>query len=102
MQKTKEMMHRHMLFQAAVLLALVAECGGGGVAGGPPPPTPRVLFSDIDGTLVHYKDFVQHGVEVIQEDAKNGIGVLRKSNGEIRTCRLVPSSTMGYGYISFR
>jgi hypothetical protein len=82
-------------------MTLVVACGGG-LAEPTLSSMPGVLFSDIDGTIVHYKEFVQHGVTVIQENTRDGVGIVRDSAGEIRTCRLVPSSTMGYGYISFR
>lgn len=65
---------------------------------------PSALFTDIDGTIVHYRQgFLKHGVTVLREDSAAGVGVLRDNNTkQIRTCRLVPSSTMGSGYISFK
>ena len=64
--------------------------------------TPRALFSDLDGTLLHYpKHFTKHNVEVLAEDETGHVGLVRR-DGQMRTCRLFPSSTMGQGYMSFR
>jgi hypothetical protein len=64
------------------------------------------VFSDIDGTLVHYpggrSGFAKSGVEVVEEDDERMRSVLKGTNGELRECKMCPSSTMGNGHISLR
>ncbi|KAG8470245.1 hypothetical protein KFE25_008666 [Diacronema lutheri] len=69
----------------------------------------RVVFSDLDGTLVHFEPwFAKHGVRVVDresaadgESARDGFrAVVESGAGERRACRVLPPSTMGPGYVS--
>lgn len=65
----------------------------------------RAIFSDLDGTLVHFEQwFAKHGVRVI--DAASGAdstrGVVENDTGERRECRVLPKATMGPGFVSDR
>lgn len=62
---------------------------------------PKVLFSDIDGTLVHYADEIT-AYGSIEPTEGDGEAVVKYKTGEIRTLRMLPSSTAGMGYISCR
>jgi 3-deoxy-D-manno-octulosonate 8-phosphate phosphatase KdsC-like HAD superfamily phosphatase len=65
----------------------------------------RAIFSDLDGTLVHFPQwFGKHGVIVL---ADGGGGdptraVVESATGERRECRVLPESTMGPGFVSDR
>jgi hypothetical protein len=61
----------------------------------------KVLFSDLDGTLVHYpKDFGDYA-SVILEDESVGTATIRYNvSGEQRTCLILTSMTGGKAYIS--
>ena len=64
---------------------------------------PRAVFSDLDGTLLHYsKHFIEHGVTVTKEDSVGHIGIVKDQSGEVRLCRLFRSSTLGNGFMSYR
>uniref|UniRef100_A0A7S3BYA0 Trehalose-phosphatase n=1 Tax=Haptolina ericina TaxID=156174 RepID=A0A7S3BYA0_9EUKA len=63
----------------------------------------RAIFSDLDGTLVHFaKWFEEHGTRIVSTDAERGTAVVESPSGERRDCRLLPSSTMGPGLVSER
>jgi len=69
----------------------------------PPPPPLRAIFSDIDGTLVHYaKDFERHGVKLLSSNEQTLTAIVEGPNGDIRKCHLLPSSTMGPACVSER
>mmetsp|Transcript_37547 Transcript_37547/g.62167 ORF Transcript_37547/g.62167 Transcript_37547/m.62167 type:complete len:335 (-) Transcript_37547:308-1312(-) len=69
----------------------------------PSPPSIRAIFSDLDGTLVHFPVwFEQHGVQVISRDPEQSRIVVRSSRGEERACRLLPATTMYDGIVSER
>lgn len=91
-----------------LLLALVELVDGGGRRywSGREVSGQRVVFSDIDGTIVHYKGgshgFANAGIEVVEEDTHKMRSVLKRPKGDTRECILVPSSTMGNGHISTR
>lgn len=69
----------------------------------PAPTCPRVdvLFSDLDGTLVHYpKDFAAYA-EIVSEDDGAGVATIRYSaTGATRECVVLTSLTGGKSYIS--
>jgi len=66
-------------------------------------PPLRAIFSDIDGTLVHYaKDFTKHGIRLLSSDETSSTAIVENENGDRRKCRLLPSSTMGPACISER
>merc|ERR1712087_662614 len=69
----------------------------------PPSPPLRAIFSDLDGTLVHFPCWFQkHGVQVISRDPEQSRMMVRSSRGEERICRMLPVSTMGDGIVSDR
>ena len=64
---------------------------------------PRGVFSDLDGTLLHYPThFTSHGVIVVKEDPVGQVGIVRDKDGEARLCRLFRSSALGNGFMSYR
>jgi len=67
------------------------------------PPKVRAIFSDLDGTIVHFPAwFEEHGSKIVSRDPEAKHAVARSPSGEERTCRLLPSSTMGDGLVSER
>lgn len=63
----------------------------------------RAVFSDVDGTLVHYaKDFEKHGVRLVSSDEETLTAVVEGPTGDRRDCRLLPSLTMGPACVSER
>lgn len=63
----------------------------------------RVLFSDLDGTLVHYpKDFSEYAAVVAEDTTTNTATIEYKQLGHRRDCRVLTSLTGGKGYISLR
>jgi hydroxymethylpyrimidine pyrophosphatase-like HAD family hydrolase len=65
----------------------------------------RAVFSDLDGTLVHFSQwFGKHGVRVIDGSVGGDPtrAVVENDTGERRACRVLPESTMGPGYVSER
>ena len=63
----------------------------------------RAIFSDLDGTLVHFPAwFEEHGSTIVSRNPEARRGVVRSPDGEQRECRLLPSSTMGDGCVSER
>lgn len=69
----------------------------------PSPPRLRAIFSDLDGTLVHFPAwFEKHGSKIISRDEGAKRAVCESPTGETRDCRLLPSSTMGDGLVSER
>lgn len=63
----------------------------------------RVIFSDLDGTLVHFeRHFRAHGARLEAVDAAAGTATFVGREGERRSCRLLPTSTMGPGVMSDR
>eukprot|EP00966_Prymnesium_polylepis_P305359 7056403-Prymnesium_polylepis.1 len=75
----------------------------GAVAYAPPPARLRAIFSDIDGTLVHYANsFEAHGVRIVSSNEQAKSAVVVSAGGERRDCRLVQSSTMGLSVVSER
>lgn len=66
-------------------------------------PSVSVLFSDLDGTLVHYpKDFNAYA-EIIHEDGTTNTATMRyRQTGEERKCHILTSMTGGKAYISLR
>jgi hypothetical protein len=64
---------------------------------------PLAVFSDLDGTLLHYaKHFTAHGVTVTKEDQVGRVGIVKNEDGEARLCRLFQSSALGNGFMSYR
>lgn len=64
-------------------------------------PPLRAVFSDLDGTLVHYqKSFELHGCRIVRSDSTSA--VVASPAGEERRCRVVRSSTLGIGLVSER
>ena len=64
---------------------------------------PKAVFSDLDGTLLHYpKHFTLHGVTITKEDPVAQVGIVRNKDGEERICRLFRSSALGNGFMSYR
>ena len=63
----------------------------------------RAIFSDLDGTIVHFPAwFEEHGIKIVSRDAQAKRAVVESPTGEQRVCRLLPSSTMGDGLVSER
>ena len=63
----------------------------------------KAVFSDLDGTLVHFpKWFEEHGSKIVRRDPAAGTATVRSPDGQERACRLLPSSTMGDGLVSER
>mmetsp|Transcript_5582 Transcript_5582/g.23709 ORF Transcript_5582/g.23709 Transcript_5582/m.23709 type:complete len:247 (+) Transcript_5582:138-878(+) len=61
----------------------------------------KVVFSDIDGTLVHYpKDFDRYAE--VGEVVNGKVFIRYKETGESRECRVLESMTGGRAYISER
>ncbi|KAL1528441.1 hypothetical protein AB1Y20_009788 [Prymnesium parvum] len=70
---------------------------------GAPPPRLKAIFSDLDGTIVHFRAwFEPHGARIVQRDGKAQRAVVQSPDGALRDCRLLPSSTMGDGVVSER
>lgn len=66
-------------------------------------PRLRAIFSDLDGTIVHFpKWFETHGTRIVSRDDDLKTAVVESPSGERRECRLLPSSTMGDGFVSER
>lgn len=66
-------------------------------------PTVDILFSDIDGTLVHYPKHFNEYAELISEDTSLGTATIRyKHTGEQCLCKILSSTTSGDAYISLR
>jgi len=62
----------------------------------------KVVFSDLDGTLIHFeKHFRKFGARIEEVDADKMIGTFVHGN-ERRKCRVLPTSTMGPGFMSER
>lgn len=65
----------------------------------------RAIFSDLDGTLVHFEQwFSQHGVRVVESGGARdpARGAVENEAGERRECVVLPAATMGPGYVSDR
>ncbi len=60
----------------------------------------RCIFSDLDGTLCHFDRHTKHFGVRVTTDEGNGVATVRNTEGEERSCRLLPTSTMGAGVIS--
>lgn len=66
-------------------------------------PRIRAIFSDLDGTLVHFPAwFEEYGSTITSRDPDGKTAIVRSPSGEERVCRLLPSSTMGDGLVSER
>lgn len=99
---------------AALAAASGADSSSAAPGGVPAPPGARrplrAVFSDLDGTLVHFSSwFEAHGVRLVegaQGSGNEGEDPLRATvendEGERRACRVLPRSTMGLGYVSDR
>lgn len=62
---------------------------------------PQVLFSDIDGTIVHYPKEFNEYAEIVTENEQNGTAKIRyKLTGEERDCVVLSSMTGGKSYLS--
>lgn len=68
------------------------------------PPTARVVFSDLDGTLVHYPKSISHYADVVDDNVRDkGRALIRyRESGEERECYPLSSTTGGVSYISLR
>jgi hydroxymethylpyrimidine pyrophosphatase-like HAD family hydrolase len=63
----------------------------------------NVLFSDLDGTLVHYpKDFGEYAAIVAEDDAAKTATIRYNVSGETRACLALTSMTGGKAYISVK
>ena len=88
------------LLSRGVFVALAARAMATTV---PPAPKLRAIFSDLDGTIVHFPAwFEQHGTKIVSRDLEAKRAVVESPSGETRECRLLPSSTMGDGFVSER
>lgn len=66
-------------------------------------PAVDVVFSDLDGTLVHSPKAFSSFAEIISTNEEDNTAVIRyKHSGESRECIALPSKTAGNGYISRR
>lgn len=62
-----------------------------------------VLFSDLDGTLVHYpKEFLEYADIIDENDDENAATIQYKETKEIRECVTLTSMTGGKAYMSKR
>lgn len=62
-----------------------------------------VVFSDLDGTLVHAPKTFSSFAEIVSSNEEENTAVIRyKHSGETRECIALPSKTAGNGYISRR
>ncbi|CAN8066131.1 unnamed protein product [Agarophyton chilense] len=65
--------------------------------------TASVVFSDLDGTLVHYPKHFSSYAQVIDEDDQNQLATVRyRHGGETRRCAVLTSLTGGKAYLSLR
>lgn len=68
------------------------------------PQRTRIVFSDLDGTLVHFERHFSSDGSVVNIDQATNTAVYRSirgsSEGAERNCRLLPTSTMGPGLFS--
>jgi len=91
---------------AALAFAGDAMASGTGAAKHIPGRAVRAIFSDLDGTLVHFSQwFERHGVRIVtpaDETLAAPKAVVADPAGEERICRVLPKSTMGLGYVSER
>lgn len=63
----------------------------------------KVLFSDLDGTLIHYPNDFQEYATIVREDRERGTATLRyNASGVERDCVVLSSLTGGDGYLSLR
>jgi len=61
----------------------------------------KIIFCDIEGTILHYKKHFQSYAEIIDEDQSLGKAVYRDiKNGEERLCKMFNSLSSGPAYIS--
>mmetsp|Transcript_9341 Transcript_9341/g.20436 ORF Transcript_9341/g.20436 Transcript_9341/m.20436 type:complete len:305 (+) Transcript_9341:471-1385(+) len=66
-------------------------------------PVIRAIFSDLDGTLIHFPIwFEKHGVSMSDADHEKHSAIVTNAQGESRRCRLLPKTTMGDGVVSDR
>ena len=83
-----------------VALALVATAMADGSSGR---PRLKAIFSDLDGTIVHFPAwFEEHGSRIVSKDEATKHAICESADGQRRDCRLLPSSTMGDGLVSER
>lgn len=62
---------------------------------------PKILFSDLDGTLVHYPKHFSEYATVIHDDEERAV-IQYKESKETRDCVVLQSMTGGKAYISLR
>lgn len=68
-----------------------------------PIPAASVVFSDLDGTLVHYPKEFDSYADIVSTDADTGVVTIEyKESGIQRRCIPLLSKTGGIGYISER
>ena len=67
----------------------------------PSPGVPRVVFSDIDGTLAHYAWQLEGAAEIVPGSGRK-VRVKYHYTGVERECRVLPSQTSGLAFISKR
>jgi hypothetical protein len=66
---------------------------------------PRAVFSDLDGTLLHYAKrltFQGKCANITIADQVGRLGIVKNEDGEARLCRLFQSSALGNGFMSYR
>lgn len=62
-----------------------------------------VLFSDLDGTLVHYPKELLEYAEIVSEDEAAKTATIRyKGTGEVRDCVMLSSKTGGRSFLSIK
>lgn len=63
----------------------------------------HVLFSDLDGTIVHYpKEFNEYADIVEEDDVTQTAKIKYKHSGELRECVVLTSMTGGKSYLSVK
>lgn len=68
-----------------------------------PDPSVDVLFSDLDGTLVHSPKSFSSFADIVSSNEDDNTALIRyRHSGETRKCVALPSKTAGFGYISLR
>lgn len=66
-----------------------------------PAPFISLVFSDVDGALVHYHDHLEEFAEVVRDNGEIASIVYHES-GEKCECKVLPSLTGSNGYISHK
>jgi len=86
--------------EPATLPKVAARVNGHGRKMKAAPGPIKCIFADLDGTLCHFDRVTKQSGIVTDFDDEKSCATVRRSNGDSRKCRVLPSSTMGRGVIS--